>query len=59
MSIVAAAYRIVIDHLTPRVLTAGTRTRILALVVETRLGQRTLCADHAFWSTGRRTANES
>lgn len=59
MTLVTTAYRIVIHDLAFGVLAAGTRTRILALVSETGLSQRTLGTDYALWSTCRRTTDET
>lgn len=55
----AAADGIMIHRETIRVLSAGTGTRIRAFVVDARLVLRTLGADDASWSTGRRDAGES
>jgi len=55
----AAADGIMIHRETIRVLSAGTGTRIRALVVDARLVLRTLGANDASWSTGRRDAGES
>lgn len=55
----ATADGIMIHRKTIRVLSAGTGTRIRALVVDARLVLRTLGANDASRSTGRRDAGES
>lgn len=55
----AAADRIMIHRKTIRVLSAGTGTRVRALIVNARLVLRTLGADDTSRSTGRRDAGES
>lgn len=54
-----AADRIVIHRKTVGVLSARARTRVRALVIDTRFVLRALGADDATWSTGRRNAGES
>lgn len=53
----ATANRIVVDHLAVGVDAASSRTRVLALVVETGLGQETFRADNAFGSARRRATD--
>lgn len=59
VSLVAAAYGVVIHHLALGVLATGAWAGVLTLVAEARLGQRAVSTDHALWPAARWISNEA